>query len=92
MARMDPIEPIPLEAIEAARIRISGFAERTPLLRLDGSGSDPALPEIWLKLESLQPIGAFKIRGAANAMGLADPKRLVAGVYTGVIVPGQNHG
>lgn len=79
---MDPIEPIPLEAIEAAHARISGFAERTPLLRLDGSDSDETMPEIWLKLECLQSIGSFKIRGAANAMGLADPERLADGVYT----------
>jgi len=38
--------------------------------------------EIWLKLENLQPIGSFKLRGAGNAMGLADPDRLAKGVYT----------
>ena len=50
----------------AARDRIVGVAHRTPLVRLDAPGA-PA--EIWLKLENLQPIGSFKIRGAANAMG-----------------------
>lgn len=38
---------------------------------------------MWLKLENLQPIGSFKIRGAANAMALADPADLAGGVYTG---------
>ena len=42
-----------------------------------------ASAEVWLKLECLQPIGSFKIRGAANAMALADPARLARGVYTG---------
>jgi threonine dehydratase len=37
---------------------------------------------LWLKLECLQPIGSFKIRGAANAMALADPRALAGGVYT----------
>jgi threonine dehydratase len=72
-------EPIPLREIEEARRRIGGFAIRTPLVRL---GTDEGAPEVWLKLENLQPIGSFKIRGAANAMTQADPDRLDAGVYT----------
>ena len=47
-------------------------------MRLNADG--PA--EIWLKLENLQPIGSFKLRGAGNAMGLADPAKLAKGVYT----------
>lgn len=76
-----PIEPseIGIEKIRAARERISGAALRTPLVRLDVPES-PA--EIWLKLENLQPIGSFKIRGAANAMALADPAQVARGVYT----------
>ena len=54
-----------LDDIRAARDRLSGVVLRTPLVRLDLPAS-PA--EIWLKLENLQPIGSFKIRGAANAM------------------------
>jgi len=77
---MDPIAPIPLEAIEAARGRIKGAAIRTPLVPFDLPDS-PC--DIWLKLECLQPIGSFKIRGAANAMALADPEALKQGVYTG---------
>jgi threonine dehydratase len=43
---------------------------------------DDAPGEIWLKLENLQPIGSFKLRGAGNAMGLAEPEKLAKGVYT----------
>lgn len=80
MLRVEPIAFIPLEAVEAARRRILGSAVRTPLLPLDVPGLPCAL---WLKLECLQPIGSFKLRGAANAMALADPGRLAGGVYTG---------
>ncbi|HAC06300.1 MAG TPA: hypothetical protein DCF71_10620, partial [Gemmatimonadetes bacterium] len=77
---MEPIAPIPLQAIEAARGRIAGAAIRTPLLPLEA----PDAPcELWLKLECLQPIGSFKIRGATNAMLLADVGELARGVYTG---------
>jgi threonine dehydratase len=69
-----------MQAITAARDRIVGAAVRTPLIRLDVAG---APCEIFLKLENLQPIGSFKIRGAANAMALADPAELAKGVYTG---------
>ena len=68
-----------LEEIRAARQRIAGIAVRTPLVRL---ALDPGAPEIWLKLETLQPIGSFKIRGAASAMGPVSPKELARGVYT----------
>jgi threonine dehydratase len=54
-----------LPEIEAARARIRGAAIRTPLVRLN---VDDAPAEIYLKLENLQPIGSFKLRGAANAM------------------------
>ncbi len=76
---MQPIEPIPLEAIRAARQRICDAALRTPLIRLN---VDEAPAEIYLKLENLQPIGSFKVRGAANAVALADPASLANGVYT----------
>ena len=67
-----------LDEIRAARERLAGVTVRTPLLRLniDAPG------EIWLKLENLQPIGSFKLRGAANAMLLAGPAGLSDGVYT----------
>jgi threonine dehydratase len=72
-------DPIPLSEIEAARQRIAGTALRTPLVPLNADGLDA---EVYLKLESLQPIGSFKIRGAANAFGLADPDTLRNGVWT----------
>jgi threonine dehydratase len=55
---------IPLEEIEAARETIAGTAVRTPLVRLHAPEAEA---EIYLKLENLQPIGSFKIRGAYNA-------------------------
>jgi threonine dehydratase len=60
-------------------VRIAGSAIRTPLLRLN---PDAAPAEIWLKLENLQPIGSFKLRGAGNAMRLAPKEKLAQGVYT----------
>lgn len=69
--------PIPLAEIREARLRIAATAIRTPLLRLDVDGID-----LYVKLENLQPIGSFKLRGATNAMALADPASLRAGVYT----------
>lgn len=72
------IDAIPIGEIEEARGRIAGLAVRTPLLRLHVD----APCELWLKLENLQPIGSFKIRGAANAMALADPEALRQGVWT----------
>jgi threonine dehydratase len=69
--------PPTLAEIEAARERIRGAAVRTPLVRLpEGPG------EIWLKLETLQPINSFKIRGARNALALAPAEALARGVYT----------
>jgi len=71
-------DPIPLDAIRAARVRIAGAAIRTPLVRLETEG--PA--EIFLKLENLQPIGSFKLRGASNAIALAPREHLAHGVWT----------
>ncbi|MFL6202868.1 MAG: threonine/serine dehydratase [Thermoanaerobaculia bacterium] len=71
-----------LTEIRAARERLARPPKtlvRTPLVRLN---SERAPAEIWLKLENLQPIGSFKLRGAANAMRLASPEELRQGVYT----------
>jgi threonine dehydratase len=68
-----------LSDIEEARRRISGAAIRTPLVRLNDFDA-PA--EIYLKLENLQPIGSFKIRGASNAMGRLAREVLAEGVLT----------
>jgi threonine dehydratase len=72
-------EPIQLDAIRAARERIKGAVLRTPLVRLN---VDDAPAEIYLKLENLQPMGSFKIRGASNAMLLARPEQLAHGIWT----------
>ncbi|MGH8946564.1 MAG: threonine ammonia-lyase [Acidimicrobiia bacterium] len=72
-------EPIPLAEIEAARERLQGLALRTPLVRFN---MDTGPVEIYLKLENLQPIGAFKIRGAGNAMAVAGEEALQSGVWT----------
>ena len=68
-----------LSAIREARRAIAGSAIRTPLVRLNA----PEIPaEIYLKLENLQPIGSFKIRGAANAMAHMSADELRKGVVT----------
>ncbi len=76
---MKPIEPVTLDEIRAARDRAAGAAVRTPLVRLN---IDDAPAEIYLKLENLQPIGSFKLRGAANAMRLVPESQLEGGVWT----------
>ena len=76
---MKPLEPIGLAEIRAARERIADLALHTPLVRLN---VDDAPAEIHLKLENLQPIGSFKVRGAGNAIRAADPQTIADGVYT----------
>ena len=70
---------VTLRDIMDARSRITGKVNRTPLIRFY---SDNFPGEIYLKLENLQPIGSFKIRGACNAMSVADRFLLMEGVYT----------
>jgi len=65
--------------IGAARERMAGLALRTPLVRLAGPRGSR---ETWLKLETLQPVGSFKIRGAASAVKLAPAADLARGVFT----------
>ena len=72
-------DEVTLDHVRAARQRLAGLVTRTPLVRLD---VPEAVGELWLKLENLQPIGSFKIRGAGNAMLLAGPERLAHGAYT----------
>jgi threonine dehydratase len=74
-----PVRRISLDDILAARERIRGVVVRTPMVKLL---HDAAAPEIWLKLENLQPINAFKIRGAANAVALLSPEARKRGVWT----------
>jgi threonine dehydratase len=73
------VDLVPISAIEDARRVIAGKAIRTPLVRLNLRDT---AAEIYLKLENLQPIGSFKIRGAANAIAQLSPERLEHGVVT----------
>lgn len=73
------MSPISISAVEDARRRIADAAIRTPLVRLNVPNA-PA--EIYLKLENLQPIGSFKIRGAANAIAQLSKEQLARGVVT----------
>lgn len=75
----EPIRPIQLSEIEEARKRIADTIIRTPLIRLD---LRPEFPDIRLKLENLQPINAYKLRGAANAVALLSEKQRQRGVWT----------
>ena len=75
---MRALEPPTLAEIRAARERIAGSAIRTPLVRFGVEG--PA--SIWLKLENLQPIGSFKLRGSGNAIASAPRETIARGVYT----------
>ncbi len=71
---------ISLDTVREAAGRISPVAVRTPLIRLDPVGRHT--PEIFLKLEMLQPIGSFKIRGAMNAVAKLSRADLADGVWT----------
>jgi threonine dehydratase len=75
----DPVRPIELADVDAARGRISGTVLRTPLVKLD-LGKDG--PDIRLKLENLQPTNAYKIRGAANAVAKLSDEEKAKGVWT----------
>ena len=75
---------VSLEAILAAAERIAGVAVKTPLVRADfpGVSGRGTSAEIWLKAESLQPIGSFKLRGAANKILQLSPDEINRGVIT----------
>jgi threonine dehydratase len=70
---------VSLETIREAAARIDGIAVKTPLVRAPFPGVSG---EVWLKAESLQPIGAFKIRGAANKILQLSPEEIRRGVIT----------
>jgi threonine dehydratase len=77
---MPPVyAPPALDEIEAARERITATVLRTPLVRLQ---DEQAPAEVYLKLENLQPMGSFKVRGAGNALGLVDDDRVTDGLWT----------
>jgi threonine dehydratase len=76
---LEAVRPIALAEIRAARRRIARTIVRTPLVRLE---LGPAYPDIRLKLENLQPINAYKLRGAANAVALLSKSARKRGVWT----------
>ena len=76
---MDPVRPIALAEIREARERIADTIVRTPLVRLE---LGPGYPDIRLKLENLQPINAYKLRGAANAVAMLPESERRRGVWT----------
>src|SRR6476659_136948 len=76
---LEPVRPIELSEIRAARERIATTIVRTPLIRLE---LGPDFPDIRLKLENLQPINAYKLRGAANAVALLSAEERERGVWT----------
>ena len=75
----EPIRPIELAEIKEARERIAQTIVRTPLIGLD---LGPGFPDIRLKLENLQPINAYKLRGASNAVALLSEMDRARGVWT----------
>jgi threonine dehydratase len=76
---LEPVRPIQLSEIQDARKRIAQTIVRTPLIRLE---LGPDFPDIRLKLENLQPINAYKLRGAANAVALLSDSERKRGVWT----------
>ena len=84
IAKPETAQLVDLETIRAAAARISSIAIRTPLLRApftDVAGRGTGR-EIWLKAESLQPVGAFKMRGASNKILQLTPDEIRRGVIT----------
>ena len=75
----EAVRPIELADIRASRERIAGTIVRTPLVRLE---LGPGFPDVRLKLENLQPINAYKLRGAANAVALLSDSERRRGVWT----------
>jgi threonine dehydratase len=76
---LEAVRPITLAEIREARTRIAGTILRTPLVKLQ---LGPEFPDIRLKLENLQPINAYKLRGAANAVAMLSESERKRGVWT----------
>jgi threonine dehydratase len=95
-----PDRRVPLAAVRDAAAEIYRAAVRTPLIRIDLPPSTAGLRELYLKLEVLQPIGSFKIRGAANVLRQLPREVLDGGVWTvsagnaaqGVAFAARQHG
>src|SRR5438045_6082656 len=75
----EPVRPIQLSEIKEARKRIAKTIVRSPLIRIE---LGPEFPDIRLKLENLQPINAYKLRGAANAVAMLSEEERSRGVWT----------
>src|SRR5438128_1916002 len=78
-ATLDPVRPIKLDEIKDARQRIAKTIVRTPLVRLE---LGPDFPCDRVKMENLQPINAYKLRGAANAVAMLPESERKRGVWT----------
>ena len=76
---LEAVRPIELAEIREARTRIASTIVRTPLVHLE---MGPNYPDIRLKLENLQPINAYKLRGAANAVAMLPQPERKRGVWT----------
>src|SRR5437762_2970962 len=76
---LQPVRPTALSEIRTASERIAKTIVRTPLVRLE---LGPEFPDIRLKLENLQPINAYKLRGAANAVAMLSEADRRCGVWT----------
>lgn len=76
---IEAVRPVELVEIQEARVRIARTIVRTPLVRLE---LGPGYPDIRLKLENLQPINAYKLRGAANAVAMLPESERRRGVWT----------
>src|ERR1700759_4138665 len=76
---LEPVRPVTLAEIKEARTRIAPTIQRTPLVKLQ---LGPEYPDIRLKLETLQPINAYKLRGAANAVAMLSDEERERGVWT----------
>ncbi len=79
LTTLEPVRPIELAEIREARKRIAKTIVRTPLVRLE---LGPDGPDIRLKLENLQPINAYKLRGAVNAVAMLSGAERQRGVWT----------
>ncbi len=76
------MELVGLAEIEAAQKRIAGTAVKTGLYRLEGETASKLPYEVWIKAESEQPIGSFKLRGAFNKVASLEKDALSRGVIT----------
>ncbi|MGZ5025383.1 MAG: threonine ammonia-lyase [Chthoniobacterales bacterium] len=79
MPTLEAVRPVELNEIREARARIANIIIRTPLVRLE---LGPGFPDVRLKLENLQPINAYKLRGAANAVAMLPESERRRGVWT----------